>query len=79
MFADRHRGRQQELLRAYGPGGNPASDGRYTLAGLPQSLTICEQMESAPFLLHRRWDKTLEAVLLADLKFAWGPRILLSR
>ncbi|MFD5934134.1 hypothetical protein [Streptomyces sp. NPDC060333] len=49
------------------------------LAGQPESLIICERMESAPFLLCSRWDKALEAVLLADLEFAWGPRIRVSR
>nr|WSW49858.1 hypothetical protein OG296_43370 [Streptomyces sp. NBC_01001] len=78
-FTNRHRGRLEELLRAYGPGSTPASHGRYMLAGQPESLIICERMETAPFLLRSRWDKALEAVLLDDLEFAWGPRTRLSQ
>ncbi|MFD3875356.1 hypothetical protein [Streptomyces sp. NPDC058623] len=78
-FADRHRGRLQELLRAYGPGSKPASHGRYMLAGQPESLIVCERMETAPFLLRARWDASLEDVLLDDLEFAWGPATRLSR
>lgn len=78
-FANRHRGRLEELLRAYGPGSEPASHGRYMLAGQPESLIVCERMESAPFLLRGRWDEALEAVLLNDLEFAWGPATRLSR
>ncbi|MGW6571975.1 hypothetical protein ACWGAN_07335 [Streptomyces sp. NPDC054945] len=78
-FAEQHRARLEELLRAYGPGSTPASHGRYMLAGQPESLIICERMEAVPFLLRSRWDKTMEAVLLDDLEFAWGPRTRLSR
>ncbi|MFD9271474.1 hypothetical protein ACFWB1_34685 [Streptomyces goshikiensis] len=49
------------------------------LAAQPESLIICERMESAPFLLRSRWGKALEAVLLDDLEVAWGPRTRLSR
>ncbi|MET9568461.1 hypothetical protein ABZY34_04830 [Streptomyces virginiae] len=78
-FADRHRGRLQELLRAYGPDSKPASHGRYMMASQPESLIICERMDTAPFLLPSRWDKALETVLLDDLEFAWGPATRLSR
>ncbi|MFD9078274.1 hypothetical protein [Streptomyces erythrochromogenes] len=78
-FAEQHRPRLEELLRAYGPGSAPASHGRYMLAGRPESLIICERMEAAPFLLRSRWEEALEAVLLDDLEFAWGPRTRLSR
>lgn len=78
-FAEQHRERLEELLRAYGPGSTPASHGRYMLAGQPESLIVCERMEAAPFLLRSRWDKALEAALLDDLEFAWGPRTRLSR
>ncbi|MFI8769545.1 hypothetical protein ACIGN6_32200 [Streptomyces sp. NPDC053792] len=78
-FAEQHRARLEELLRAYGPGSAPASHGRYMLAGQPESLIVCERMEAVPFLLRSRWDEALEAVLLDDLEFAWGPRTRLSR
>ncbi|MEU9959836.1 hypothetical protein [Streptomyces sp. NPDC050982] len=44
------------------------------LVGQPESLIICERMETAPFLLRGRWDGELD-----DLEFVWGPRIRLSR
>ncbi|MGW0647326.1 hypothetical protein ACWD4T_00735 [Streptomyces umbrinus] len=78
-FADRHRERLEEMLRAYGPGSTPASHGRYMLVGQPESLTICERMETAPFHLRASWDGELEDILLDDLEFVWGPRIRLSR
>ncbi|MET9324081.1 hypothetical protein ABZX75_28520 [Streptomyces sp. NPDC003038] len=78
-FVEQHRARLEALLRAYGPGSAPASHGRYMLAGQPESLIICERMEAVPFLLRSRWDNALEAVLLDDLEFAWGPRTRLSR
>ncbi|MFJ4879917.1 hypothetical protein ACIP93_32585 [Streptomyces sp. NPDC088745] len=78
-FAEQHRARLEQLLRAYGPGSAPASHGRYMLAGRPESLIICERMEVVPLLLRSRWDEALEAVLLDDLEFAWGPRTRLSR
>ncbi|MFD5935702.1 hypothetical protein [Streptomyces sp. NPDC060333] len=78
-FAEQHRARLEELLRSYGPGSRPAEHGRYMLAGQPESLIVCERMETAPFLLRGRWQKALETVLLDDLEFAWGPRTRLSR
>ena len=78
-FTERFRGRLEELLRAYGPGSAPAAHGRYMLVGQPESLIICERMESAPFLLRGRWKEELEHVLLDDLEFAWGPRTRLNR
>ncbi|WP_331735353.1 hypothetical protein OG590_40295 (plasmid) [Streptomyces goshikiensis] len=78
-FAEQHRARLEELLRAYGPGSRPAEYGRYMLAGQPESLIVCERMETVPFLLRGRWNETLEAVLLDDLELAWGPRTRLSR
>ncbi|AWN32618.1 hypothetical protein [Streptomyces sp. NEAU-S7GS2] len=78
-FAEQHRERLEELLRAYGPGSRPASHGRYMLVGQPESLIICERMDANPFLLRGRWEKELEEVLLDDIEFAWGPRIRLSR
>ncbi|MCX4673680.1 hypothetical protein OG453_44810 [Streptomyces sp. NBC_01381] len=77
VFAEQHRARLEELLQRYGPGSRPASHGRYMLVGQPESLIVCERMESAPFLLRSRWG--LEYVLLDDLEFAWGPRIRTSR
>lgn len=78
-FADQHRERLEEMLRGYGPGSTPASHGRYALVGQPESLIICERMETAPFHLRGRWDGELEDILLDDLEFVWGPRIRLSR
>ncbi|MFG2979459.1 hypothetical protein ACGFYY_41545 [Streptomyces sp. NPDC048331] len=79
VFVEEHRARLEEMLRAYGPGSRPASHGRYALIGQPETLVILERMETAPFFLRSRWDEAMEAVLLADLEFAWGPRIRVSR
>ncbi|MFE2038505.1 hypothetical protein ACFXBB_35855 [Streptomyces scopuliridis] len=70
--AEQHRERLEELLRAYGPGNAPAEHGRYALVGQPESLVICERLESAPLLLSGLWDGELEDTLLDDL--AWGAR-----
>ncbi|MGI5518669.1 hypothetical protein [Streptomyces sp. CA-106131] len=71
-FADRHRERLEEMLRAYGPGSTPAEHGRYALVGQPESLVLCERFETAPLLLDGVWDAELEDLLLDDLAFAWG-------
>lgn len=78
-FADQHRERLQELLRAYGPGSAPAEHGRYALVGQPESLVICERLESAPLLLNGVWSDELPEILLDDLAFAWGARHHLPR
>ncbi|MFB8020793.1 hypothetical protein ACFC36_19735 [Streptomyces rubiginosohelvolus] len=78
-FAQQHRERLEQLLRAYGPGSTPASHGRYALIGQPETLVILERMETAPLLLRGTWDDEEEDVFLDDLEFAWGPRIRLSR
>ncbi|MFD3701137.1 hypothetical protein ACFWUZ_34295 [Streptomyces sp. NPDC058646] len=78
-FAEQHRDRLEELLRAYGPGSRPASHGRYALIGQPETLVILERMETHPFGLRSEWEKELETVFLGDLEFAWGPRIRPSR
>ncbi|MFD6529378.1 hypothetical protein [Streptomyces sp. NPDC060184] len=78
-FMVEHRGRLEELLRAYGPGTRPASHGRYALIGQPETPVILERMEAAPFLLRGQWGKELEAGFLDDLADAWGPRIRLCR
>jgi hypothetical protein len=55
-FAEQHHESLEEMPRAYGPGSTPASHGRYLLVGQPESLIICERMETAPFLLRSRWN-----------------------
>ncbi|MFE0379309.1 hypothetical protein ACFW1M_27885 [Streptomyces inhibens] len=77
-FAERHRGRLEEMLRAYGPGSAPAECGRYVLVGQPESLVICERLESTLMLLHGVWDGELEGTLLDDLAFAGGPDTALA-
>jgi hypothetical protein len=62
-----------------GRAARPPRTGRYILVGQPESLIICERMESRLFLLRDRWDEDLEAVLLDDLEYVWGPRIRLNR
>ncbi len=72
-FAEQHRGRLEEMLRAYGPGSAPATHGRYFLVGQPEALPIIERMEHAPLLLRSRWEQAGEdSLLLDDLEFAWG-------
>ncbi|MEV5778261.1 hypothetical protein AB0L49_44860 [Streptomyces antimycoticus] len=60
------------MLRAYGPGSAPAEYGRYALVGQPESLVICERLETTPLLLQGLWDGELEDTFLADLAYAWG-------
>ncbi|MGW7620825.1 hypothetical protein ACWGLG_34310 [Streptomyces antimycoticus] len=71
-FADRHRERLEKMLRAYGPGSAPAEYGRYALVGQPESLVICERLETAPLLMQGVWDGELEDTFLDDLAYAWG-------
>ncbi|MFI0220069.1 hypothetical protein [Streptomyces lydicus] len=60
-FVEQHRARLEELLRAYGPGSRPASHGRYTLVGQPETLVILERMETNPFGLRSEWQKELSS------------------
>ncbi|MFD8727800.1 hypothetical protein [Streptomyces sp. NPDC059611] len=78
-FAQQHRARLEDLLRAYGPGSTPASHGRYALIGQPETLVILERMETAPLLLRGTWEDREEDIFLDDLEFAWGPSVRLSR
>ncbi|MBU3869029.1 hypothetical protein KN815_34755 [Streptomyces sp. 4503] len=71
-FADRHRERLEKMLRAYGPGSAPAEYGRYALVGQPESLVLCERLETTPLLLQGLWDGELEDTFLDDLAYAWG-------
>ncbi|MFI1161732.1 hypothetical protein [Streptomyces sioyaensis] len=48
-FAEQHRERLEELLRACGPGSAPAAHGRYMLVGQPESLIICDGLRPPPF------------------------------
>lgn len=73
-FADRHRERLEKLLRTHGPGSAPAAHGRYALVGQPETLVVCERMETARLLLYGLWEGELEDVLLDDLAYAWGVR-----
>ncbi|GAA3352425.1 hypothetical protein GCM10017744_001360 [Streptomyces antimycoticus] len=71
-FADQPRKRLEKMLRAYGPGSAPAEYGRYALVGQPESLVICERLETTPLLLQGLWDGELEDTFLADVAYAWG-------
>ncbi|MBM9506782.1 hypothetical protein [Actinacidiphila acididurans] len=73
-FADRHRERLAEPMRAYGSGSAPAAHGRYTLVGQPETLVVCERMEYARLLPYGLWDVELEHTDLDDLAYAWGVR-----
>ncbi|MFF6961692.1 hypothetical protein [Streptomyces sp. NPDC008317] len=73
-FAHRHRERLEKLLRTHGPGSAPAAHGRYALVGQPETLVVCERMETARLLLYGLWEGELEDVLLDDLAYVWGVR-----
>ncbi|MBM9506676.1 hypothetical protein [Actinacidiphila acididurans] len=74
-FAEAHRERLAELLRAYEPGSAPAAHGRYAPVGQPEALVICERLEAAPLLLNGLWEGELEDILLDDLAYTWGVRL----
>lgn len=52
VFAERQRGRLEGMLRVYVPGSAPAEYGQFALVGLPESLVICERLESVLMLPH---------------------------
>ncbi|MFD5734614.1 hypothetical protein ACFWIY_17530 [Streptomyces sioyaensis] len=78
-FAERHLGRLEEILRRYGPGTAPAECGRFALVGQPESLVICERLESAPMSLQGLWDGELETPCWTTWPWACGSRHLLGR
>lgn len=65
---------EAEVHSAYGPGSAPAAHGRYALVGQPETLVVCERMETARLLLYGLWEGELEDTLLDDLAYAWGAR-----
>ncbi|SOE09027.1 hypothetical protein SAMN06272775_0105 [Streptomyces sp. 2323.1] len=55
QFAQQHRGRLEEMLRAYGPGSARAACGRYMLVSQPESLLIRERGSPASCRCTRRF------------------------
>lgn len=72
-FADQHRERLEELLRAYGPGSAPAEHGRYALGRPARESDHLRTAGERP-ILDAMWEDELKDILLDDLAFAWCAR-----
>jgi hypothetical protein len=77
-FADANRGRLEDLYGKYGPGGKFADETRCYLPHQPESLVVCERLDTVPMWLEAVWNTELDAELTLE-RFpttggtAWAP------
>ena len=70
-FATLNRGRLAELYRKYGPGGSLAKLENSGLIGQPESLVICERLDTVPMWLQRVWERELEELTFERFAHLW--------
>ncbi|MFE2693665.1 hypothetical protein [Streptomyces mirabilis] len=70
-FAEQNRERLATLYRKYGPGGQLAEVGRSDLVQQPESIVICERLDTYPMWLQGVWDGELEESLLERFIRVW--------
>ncbi|MEU9331320.1 hypothetical protein AB0D91_47825 [Streptomyces canus] len=77
-FADAHRDRLGQLYGKYGPGGKFADESRCYLTHQPESVVVCERLDTVPMWLQAVWNNELDAELTLDRftkywRFGLGP------
>jgi hypothetical protein len=77
-FADTHRERLGQLYGKYGQGGKFADGSRCYLAHQPESVVVCERLDTVPMWLEAVWNNELDAELTLDRftkfwRFGLGP------
>ncbi|MFF0097177.1 hypothetical protein ACFYSF_45750 [Streptomyces canus] len=65
-FADANRGRLGDLYGKYGPGGKFADESRCYLTHQPESLVVCERLDTVPMWLNAVWNDELDAELTLE-------------
>lgn len=71
-FSRQREEKLREIYTDYGPRSHAAKEGRYVLAGQPESLLIFQLIESRPSMLREIWDQDLPADWLTELAGIWG-------
>ncbi|MER7694908.1 hypothetical protein [Streptomyces sp. NPDC097610] len=77
-FADANRERLGQLCGKYGPGGKFADESRCYLTHQPESIVVCERLDTVPMWLEGVWDAELDAELTLQRfttywRFGLGP------
>ncbi|MDQ1041915.1 hypothetical protein [Streptomyces sp. V4I2] len=77
-FAEASRERLVQLYRKYGPGGKFADERHCYLTHQPESVVVCERLDSVPTWLNAVWNDELDAELTLERftkhwRFGLGP------
>ncbi|WP_433920728.1 hypothetical protein OIE50_50360 [Streptomyces canus] len=77
-FADTHRDRLGQLYGKYGPGGKFADESRCYLTHQPESVVVCERLDTVPMRLEAVWNNEIDAERTLDRftkywRFGLGP------
>ena len=65
-FAETSRERLVKLYSRYGPGGTFADDRRCYLTHQPESVVICERLDTVPMWLDGVWNEEIDAELVLE-------------
>lgn len=65
-FAEANRERLGQLYGKYGPGGKSADESRCYLTHQPESVVVCERLDTVPLWLEGVWNEELEAELTLE-------------
>ena len=60
-FAEANRERLAKLYALYGPGGTFAAESRCYLTHQPESIVVCERLETVPMWLDGVWNDEIDA------------------
>ncbi|GAA2105150.1 RelA/SpoT domain-containing protein [Kitasatospora saccharophila] len=71
-FVSLNREKLIELYQEYGPESDSGKNGRFPLAGQPESVLIFERLTESPELLRSRWARDLPADWLTEIASVWG-------
>jgi hypothetical protein len=77
-FAEANRERLGQMYGKYGPGGKSADESRCYLTHQPESVVVCERLDTVPLWLEGVWNEELEAELTLERftgywRFGLGP------
>ena len=65
-FAEAKRDRLAKLYSLYGPGGTFADESRCYLTHQPESIVVCERLDTVPLWLDRVWNDEIDAELVVE-------------
>ncbi|MFD7379420.1 hypothetical protein [Streptomyces mirabilis] len=65
-FAEANRERLVQLYARYGPGGTSADESRCYLTPQPESVVVCERLDTVPMWLDGVWNEEIDAELTLE-------------